>query len=191
MLIARWDAPRHVRDGDDVGLRAVRKRCEAIARTVEVPTPFDLDELIARLSADRGRPISVLPFPLPPEAPCGLCIATDGADYIVVTDAATGTQRDHIALHELAHLLLDHRLQALCDDDASRRLLPHLDPVVVRRMFARTSYSSLQEQEAEMLASLLRQRSGFWTPRQAAAPGGAADDVVERLGRSLDHGRHG
>lgn len=171
-------------------LRKVRARCEAIVAGIDVPTPFDLGAVVTQLSADRGRPIHLMPFPLPAGAPCGVCVATDTADYIVVTDAAVGTQRDHIALHELAHLLLEHSLHALTDPDASRTLLPHLDPAVVRRMYARTNYSTRQEAEAELLASLIRRKGGLWLARtpEPAGPAGPADAAVERLGRSLEHG---
>src|SRR5438552_2128284 len=127
MLVAVWsDSPAR---GDGVmAHRTIRERCEALARTVPVPSPFSVRTLLREVGAARGRPIHLLPFPLPAGAPCGVCIATDTADYIVVTDAATGAQRDHIALHELAHLLLAHSLETLTDAQATRRILPHLDP---------------------------------------------------------------
>ncbi|MEN3611833.1 hypothetical protein [Plantactinospora sp. ZYX-F-223] len=165
-------------------LRQVRRRCEQIARGIRVPDPFDLDTFISDFGADRGRPVHLIAFDLPPGAPCGLCVSTDAADYLVVTSAATGVQRVHIALHELAHLLLEHRLHLVDEVQGSRQLFRHLDPGVVRAMFARTNYSSQEEQEAETLASLLGQRAGLWRP---PAPRTPSDPVVERLGQSLEH----
>ncbi|WP_460916702.1 hypothetical protein [Plantactinospora veratri] len=108
-------------------LRQVRRRCEQLARGIRVPDPFDLDTFIGDFGADRGRPVHLIAFDLPPGAPCGLCVSTDAADYLVVTSAATGVQRVHIALHELAHLLLEHRLHLLDDVRGSRQLFRHLD----------------------------------------------------------------
>jgi hypothetical protein len=175
---------------DPVTLREVRRRCEQIARNVPVCDPFDLTAFLDALSADRCRPIYLLPFDLPPGAPCGLCISTDAGDYVVVTSAASGAQRDHIALHEVAHLLLDHRLHVIDGGEGSRQLFRHLDPRVVRALFARTNYSTVEEQEAETLASLIGQRAGLWRPTTPRAP---VDPIVERLGRSLEHraGDHG
>ncbi|GAB1644376.1 hypothetical protein [Krasilnikovia sp. MM14-A1259] len=167
-----------------MSLRQVRRRCEQLARSIDVPDPFDIEALLADLGTRRGRPIVLLPFALPAGAPSGLCVAAGSADYLVVTESATGPQRDHIVLHELAHLLLGHQLQAL-DPDADVQLFRHLDPAVIRAMLGRTTYSTIEEQEAEILASLLGQRAHPWA---APAPDHAADPVVEQLGRSLEHG---
>ncbi|MEV4641406.1 hypothetical protein AB0J80_29085 [Actinoplanes sp. NPDC049548] len=167
-----------------MSLRQVRRRCERVARSIEVPDPFDIELLLATLGTRRGRPIVLLPFDLPTGAPSGLCVAAGTADYLVVTSSATGTQRDHIVLHELAHLLLGHQLQAL-DPDAGGQLFQHLDPAVIRTMLGRTTYSTVEEQEAEILASLLGQRAH---PLAPPAPDSGSDPVVQRLGRSLEHG---
>ncbi|AVT31850.1 hypothetical protein C6361_22935 [Plantactinospora sp. BC1] len=184
MRVAIWRQHAARRNGGPMTLRQVRRRCEQLARGIRVPDPFDLDTFIGDFGADRGRPVHLIAFDLPPGAPCGLCVSTDAADYLVVTSAATGVQRVHIALHELAHLLLEHRLHLLDDVQGSRQLFRHLDPGVVRAMFARTNYSSQEEQEAETLASLLGQRAGLWRPPAPRAP---SDPVVERLGQSLEH----
>jgi hypothetical protein len=190
MLVMVWASNSVRQNGDEMTRRGLRGRCEALARTVPIPDPFDVSTLIAEVSRLRGRPIQLLPFPLPAGAPCGVCIATDQADYIVVTDAATGTQRDHIALHELAHLLLEHSLQALTDGQATRRILPHLDPTVVRTMFARTNYSTTQEREAETLASLIRRRAGLWRPEEPARPAtGSGAAVLARIEDCLRYKR--
>jgi hypothetical protein len=166
--------------------RTIRERCEALARTVPLPSPFSVRALLHQVGIDQGRPIHLLPFPLPAGAPCGVCIATDAADYIVVTDAAVGAQADHIALHELAHLLLAHSLKTLVDPEATRRILPHLDPDMVRNMFARTNYSTEQEREAEILASLIRRRAGLWPPSEPAGPAEEiVGDALARVERSL------
>ena len=173
---------------DGMGMREVRERCEALVARIHIPDPFDLDTFVAHLGVDRGRPVVLLAIALPRGAACGYLLATDTADYVVINDAARGPQRVHFALHEVSHLLLRHPMLALTDPEASRLMLPHLDPAVVRAMFARTTYDTVFEQEAEVTASLLGQRAGLWRPVPAEPAGPAADPLVKRIGRSLEHG---
>lgn len=168
-------------------LREVRRRCEHIAATLKVPRPFDLDSFLGRLGADRGRPVQLLRFAFPPGAPCGLLLATDTGDYVVVSDAIRGVQAEHVALHEVSHLLCGHDRHTL-DEATLGRLLPHLAPDTVRTMMSRAGYSTIQDQEAEVLASLLRQRAGLWA---SPVPSTSPDPVVRRLGSSLEHGSRG
>ena len=78
--------------------------------TPELPSPFSADALCAVASRQRGRPIIILEVDnVEVDAPCGLWIETDTADYVMVAEAATKTHRDHIVLHELAHLVYDHQ----------------------------------------------------------------------------------
>jgi Zn-dependent peptidase ImmA (M78 family) len=167
-----------------VTLRQIRRRCQALADAIDVPDPFDLADFLAGVGAGRGRPITMLVFPLPAGAPRGVCVAADSTDYIIVDVAATGSQRVHIALHELSHLLLGHQLRVA---DLLRHLFQHLDVDLLqaRRIHARTDFTAVEEQEAEMLASLLGQRARLWRPAPTPAPPPSA--LIERLGQSLEH----
>lgn len=169
--------------------RQIRRRCERIAAGVPVEVPFDAGRFLARLGAARGREIVLLPFDLPPSAPSGVCVSTASRDYVVVTTAATGPQRDHIVLHEVAHLLLEHRMQSLPEGSA---LFQHLDPRMVASVLGRTNYTTVEEQEAETLATVLGRRARLWDTVDEAPTGepggGSSDPLVDRLGRSLEHG---
>lgn len=164
----------------------LRARCAAVADAVPVCKPFSVERLVQVLADQWRRRIHVIPHRLPPTAPCGLCISTDQADYIVVADVSGQSRlvRDQIVLHELSHLLLDHRVNIVGQPDTNRWLLPNLDAGMVRRMLARRRYDTVEEREAETLATLLHQRAGLWRP---AAPAAATDPLVRRLGRSLEH----
>lgn len=165
----------------------LRARCAAVAEAVPACAPFNVDSLVQLLADHRGRRIQVIPHRLPPCAPCGLCISTDQADYIVVADVPGQPRlvRDQILLHELSHLLMDHQVNIAGQPDTNRWLLPNLDPGMVRRMLARRRYDTVEEREAETLATLLHQRAGLRRPETPAAP---TDPLVRRLGRSLEHG---
>ena len=66
--------------------------------------------------------------------------------------------REHIILHELGHLLCEHQPTEVIDQEVVAQLFPHLNPAVVQRVLGRTTYTAIEEQEAEMLASLVRGR---------------------------------
>jgi len=160
--------------------RKVRRRCAAVLRDLGLPDPFDVPTLCAELGARRGRPIKRLPVPDLFDV-CGLWIATDTADLIAYEQHTTVPHQDHIVLHEIGHILCDHFPVALSPAEQARLLLPSLDPAMVRRVLGRTGYSSVEEQEAEFLASLLGQH---------VRPARHDDSVTGLLRSALENG-HG
>jgi hypothetical protein len=76
------------------------------------------------------------------------------ADYILYEPNTSKLHSEHIILHELAHMLCDHRLSM--DSSVLAKLLPSINPAIVKRVLGRVNYATEQEQEAEMLASLIR-----------------------------------
>jgi hypothetical protein len=100
-------------------------------------------------------------------------------------NATSPLHREHIILHELGHLLRDHAPTEVIDDRALRLLLPTLDLDVIRRVMGRTSYSAVEEQEAEMIASLVLDRVQYRTaPREVVSDSEAAA-VIGRLESTL------
>jgi hypothetical protein len=89
---------------------SVRRRCEARLRHVTLPDPFDLAELCQKVSARRGRPLHVrgIPGPATRTRPCRIWIATDDEDWIFVDQDTSPLPRQHIVVHELAHMLCGH-----------------------------------------------------------------------------------
>ncbi|TMQ92731.1 hypothetical protein ETD83_26690 [Actinomadura soli] len=95
----------------------------------------------------------------------------------------TRFHREHIALHEIGHLLAGHQTGVGVGDLASV-LLPDLSPTMVRAVLGRTSYTSEQEREAEYFATLLLDRS---RPGRSSRRVAAADPAVAAvLGRLED-----
>lgn len=159
--------------------RRARRRAAARVATVDVPDPFDLEAFLQLVAAERGRTIQVLPLESAqlPDLPCGLWIAGEFSDWIFVEEGTSPLHREHIVLHEVAHMLCGHRLSR----DTPSVLLPSLDPAVVRRVLGRTSYSDDQEREAEAVASLLLARAR--RRRSSAAP---LHDALHRASRVLE-----
>src|SRR5664279_4085729 len=148
-------------------LKRVRQRCEATLRELDVPDPFDVLVFCKRLSVRRDRPIRLCPTDTQ-VSPCGVWLAAGSADYVFYEQGTSALHQEHIILHEVGHMLFRHVPVPIMDDEHAKLLLPDLDSEMVRWVLARTSYSDAEEQEAEMLASLILERAG--RSRAAAAP---------------------
>ncbi|MCX5193369.1 ImmA/IrrE family metallo-endopeptidase [Streptomyces sp. NBC_00249] len=143
---------------------------------MDLTHPFSLETLCARMAEQRGRPIRL--HPLPKEAAesgvCGLWVGTESVDYVFYEDRTTPLHREHIVLHELGHILFEHHsLEG--EENAGRA------PVIL----GRTNYTTRQEQEAEMLASMIRVRirtSGTGHVRRSAPPRGALARLESAMG---------
>jgi hypothetical protein len=167
--------------------RTLWERARQVADGVSLPEPFDAEAFVAGLAAERGRPIELMPVSAPEGAPCGLLMSTERADYILYPATTTALHRRHILLHEVAHLLCGHAGVAIdagdggvaIDAEAGRQLMPHLSPELVRRVLGRTTYTEVEEREAELVASLLAQR--VVRPEEPREPGPGVPDGVRRF----------
>src|SRR3954451_1373115 len=145
-----------VRAGSLTAMEGLRRRCERRLRGIRIPEPFDLDAFCAEVAHRRNRPLHRTAVPgLRSGAPCGLWIGTATADHVFYDPGTSPLHAEHIVLHELAHILSGHSGA----DGALARLFPDLDPGTVHRVLGRVSYTTAQEREAEMMASLIRGRS--------------------------------
>ncbi|MFD0266116.1 hypothetical protein ACFVGY_05890 [Streptomyces sp. NPDC127106] len=153
---------------------ALRRRCQALLRDIEVPRPFSVEALCAALARQRNRPLHLHPLPrsTAEAGACGIWLATDEDDHIFFEQRTSRMHQEHIVLHEIGHMLLDHQGG---EGAAPAALLPDLNPRLVSRLLGRTCYGTPQEQEAEMLASLIRIRIDhpFEARRPSPRPGRA------------------
>ncbi|MFS8104944.1 hypothetical protein LFM09_48370 [Lentzea alba] len=158
--------------------RSLRRRSRDRLAGFEVPKPFTIEALCAKVSAGRGRTLYLHPLPYTGAAdlPCGMWVSTDKADHIFHARGASALHQQNIILHEIGHMLCDHSLAD--DENGLTALLGDLDPAMVRRVLLRTRYSTPEEQEAEMVAALIREQAG-WTAGSGRPDGalGLLDDV--------------
>ena len=148
-------------------MESLRRRCERRLRGIRIPEPFDLDAFCREVESRRGRRLLRRPVPgLGAGAPCGLWVGTAQADHVFYDPGTSPLHAEHIVLHELAHILSEHSLSGHSlsghtpdEDDSLARLFPDLDPATVTRVLGRVAYTTAQEREAEMMASLIRGRS--------------------------------
>lgn len=115
---------------------------------------------------------------------CGVVVSAPDRDLIVYAKYTSRTHQRHIVSHELAHLLLEHDASPSISVQASQAALPHLDPAMVKRVLAgRSSYQAVDEEEAELVASLITLRVSRWsgTPAQTCAGFSTEDATVNRV----------
>jgi hypothetical protein len=163
----------------------VRRRSLALVAELDLPEPFDMDEFCRALGRRRGRPLHRVAANLPTGSPSGMWVATPDADYVFFEQRTTALHQRHIVLHELGHLISNHDAPPAMTDATSQALLPHLDPSMVRRMLGRTYYSVVEEQQAELVASLVHERISAWAPEPTWAVDPEVADLVARLERAF------
>ena len=139
-------------------VRSLRRRCLRLLNDAELPVTTDVEQLRQAVSRRRGRPLHLI-AKLTSAGPCGVWLALPTADYVFFEPDTSPLHREHI-VHELGHLLAEHQPREELIGDVVRRLMPGLDPVVALRVMGRTVYSCEEEQEAEMIASLILERTG-------------------------------
>ncbi len=138
----------------------LRRRCEERVVGIELPRPFDIDAFCAQVAAHRKRPIRVCPLPATAgaDSPCGAWLQTATTDWVFVEQSTSRFHRDHIVLHELAHMLCGHDGTGPLDEALVTALAPEAVGAI-RHMLGRTSYTTREEQEAEMTARVILARA--------------------------------
>jgi hypothetical protein len=159
-----------------MSLREVRRRCERLLDEVDLPDPFDANVFRDAVAERRGRPIRLVPQEHM-VGPCGVLVSMQDVDYVFFEGSTSPVHRDHIIAHELGHLLCEHLPKERLGDEVLRALMPDLNPAMVRKALARTSYDGREEREAEMIASL--------TVGRRPVHASVSDPALDRLHRSL------
>lgn len=138
-----------------------------------IPRPFDLNALLDRVEEHRGRPIDLHATPVESHGPCGLWLRQAGRDVIVYADNTSTVHQTHIVLHEIGHMVCDHR--GACDLalGSVTDLVSPASAGLAEHMLRRSTYGDDQEQEAEMVGSLIRLAAA--TPR---------DELIDAQGMS-------
>jgi hypothetical protein len=173
--------------------RELRRRARRLLNELDIRPPLDVTELCRRVGEARGKPIRLVPHPIPVPGPFGVWIATNNADYILYQQETTKSHQGHIVLHELGHILAGHSSDddddalyaELCPDvepEALRERYPDLEPDAVRRALRRTSYDTEQEREAETVATIILEWASVLD--RIALPA-SPDAAAQRMGTAL------
>ncbi len=148
--------------------RSTRARLHALIDNLELPADWTIEEFIAAVEHKRGRPIVRLL--LPPTAPVGLCglwLACENHDMILLRQCSDPAVEHHVVLHEVSHMLLGHgrdpAIPAVHWGGAPGR---GIDLSAVRAARGVSGYASREEYEAELLATLVGLRARVDGPRR-------------------------
>lgn len=173
-------------------ISVLRRRCAARLSELPLTYPFDLQALCEVLAARRGRPLCLYAARLGGIG-SGLWLMAATGDCIFFERDTNPLHQQHIVLHELGHLIAGHRPGSVVDAAAPEEPFVGVDTPRVQAMLARSAYSRVEEQEAEMVATLLLERMASSGPPPAAvaaalpvAPETAG--LIERLTASFEIG---
>ncbi|WHT22547.1 CUE domain-containing protein [Crossiella sp. CA-258035] len=158
----------------------LRRWLRAELNELDVHPPLNIDALCDALGRRRGREIRLMPFPLRVPGPYGLWIASDEADYVIYQSQTSRPHQDHIILHEIGHILHNHRSDDN-DPDYLRAMMPELDPDMIQRALRRSHYDTEQEQQAELVATIILE----WSSKASVASARASDWRLRQLDEGL------
>ena len=168
-------------------MRRLRRTCEQKLADLPLPDPFSIAGLVANIEAVRGRTIELIPIDdrgTDLRTACGLRVKTETHSYILFRRRPTQNQTDHVKLHELVHEWFDHG-SSLTAEELQRYVPPALHASLAERLGrggivqARARYDTLEEQEAELSASLIKRMVRRQLPQ--------GDDMVSLLEATLSH----
>ncbi|WP_031064629.1 hypothetical protein [Streptomyces sp. NRRL WC-3742] len=160
--------------------RRFSARCDELIGQLDVPRPFTIENLAEAVARRRGRRLRLIPLSgrdTGGSGVCGVWIAFGDVDHVHYASGTSPAHQAHIILHELAHILLDHHQSGEPDLEGLRRLFPDLDPAMAARLLmrGRTRATTDQEQETELLASLMWQHFASTPAALPRAPRECAD----------------
>lgn len=161
---------------------SLRRQCHKLLRELGLSQSFSVKTLCTRLATYRERPLYVqaLPGVASLSGPCGVWLETESEDFIFYESNTSQLHQDHIVLHEIGHMLRQHKATDLLPDSVFEGLFPDLDRSTVSRLLGRSSYNSRQEQEAETVAGILREASEMG--RIPRGDNGCADRAASAFG---------
>ncbi|WIX90544.1 ImmA/IrrE family metallo-endopeptidase [Amycolatopsis sp. DG1A-15b] len=165
-------------------LSVVRRAIEGVLDELTWPVPFDLNALLEQIAGRCGKRVALLATALPRDGAGGLVIERAQDLVIVVDETLPPLQREHVIMHEAAHVLFGHRGTSV--GDLTHEELDELDPEAVRgaqRFAKRAGYSAIEEKVAEIAAALMSVRAGA-VRRRGVRP--RRSDVVAEVNKRFE-----
>lgn len=139
----------------------LRARCAArvtdLLHHVPLPNPWDANEFLNQLERRRGREIDLCAVPWTSGDSTGAWKRNADHDLIAYAANTTSIHQDHIILHEVGHMVFDHRGQCVLSERQARRLAPHLRPAAFAHLLNTASHR-IEEAEAETFATMILAR---------------------------------
>jgi hypothetical protein len=169
----------------------LRTRCESQVTTllahVALPNPWDLNAFVDRLERWRGREIDLVGVPWTAGLSTGAWQPRSDHDLIAYAENTTSLHQDHIILHEIGHMICDHRGTCVLSLSTARHIAPHLTPTAFAHLLGRTTVAN-DEAEAETIATLILAQIARQDRRQPRARklNDTTAETVARMTKTFD-----
>jgi hypothetical protein len=142
------------------GLRArCQQRVDDLLRHTGLPYPWDINLFLDRLERHRGRDIDLCAIAWNLGDSCGAWQQHPDHDVIAYAENTSGFHQDHIILHEVGHLISQHRGRCVLSQEDAQRIAPDLAPAALAHLLD-CSGAQAEEHEAETIAALIHHRAG-------------------------------
>lgn len=165
--------------------KRLRQRCGQRLPQLDLPDPFEVRAFSDLLAARRGRPIVFQAIAMGGGL-SGAWVAAPPADVIFYERETSALHQEQIILHEVCHMLWGHQPIPLSEVEVGGLLFPEVDPAVIQRMLQRAGYSTAEECEAELLASMILEHVAPAPPPSGTESEDEQDRVLHRLEASLE-----
>jgi hypothetical protein len=145
-----------IRDWSELRARC-HLRVDDLLHHTGLPCPWDINQFLDRLERHRGRDIDLCALTWHPGLSCGAWLPRPDHDVIAYPTNTSGFHQDHIILHEVGHMISQHRGRCLLSQEEAQRIAPALAPAALAHLLDRSGEA--EEHEAETIASLIHQRA--------------------------------
>jgi hypothetical protein len=135
-----------------------RHRVDDLLGHIGVPCPWDTNEFLDRLERHRGRDIDLCAITWVPGDSCGAWQQHPDHDVIAYVENTSHFHQDHIILHEVGHMISQHRGRCVLSHEQAQHIAPDLAPAAFAHLLGPSS-AQAEEHEAEMIAALIHQRA--------------------------------
>lgn len=159
----------------------LQKRCTRRVREIEhevgIPDPWSVNEFLDGLERFQGHDIDLCAVVWLPGESTGAWQHYPDHDVIAYAANTSPLHQDLIILHEVGHLVSNHRGRCVLSEEEAQRRAPDLAPAAFAHLLDRVN-GATEEHEAEMMATMILART---TKRNRRRPPGARADLAERV----------
>ena len=138
---------------------------------------FTLPGFIAWVEKERGKNIQMTAWAMPATI-FGAWMEAEDIDYIFYYEDAIPLHKAHIQLHELAHMLCGHATIKVTKETLVQILM---DKFSAAELLLRSTKSNQEEQEAELLTSLIQEQLHQYTRQDELTKVVTADEEQRKL----------
>ena len=157
-----------------------RQRVNDLLGHTGILDPWDINQFLDRLERHRRRDIDLCAITWSPGNSCGAWQRHPDHDVIAYAENTSGFHQDHIILHEVGHMISQHRGRCVLSQQRAQRIAPDLTPVALAHLLD-CSGAQTEEQEAETIAVLIHQQTRIHPEPAIDVLPPAADERLARV----------